>query len=63
MPADSMAFWLPLIAGLLAGGAAFALGLQRERSATRRAKDSASRTLAETQAEAHGKAKEILVAA
>jgi ribonuclease Y len=58
-----MAFWLPLIAGLLAGGAAFALGLQRERSATRRAKDSARRTLTETQAEAHGKAKEILVAA
>jgi ribonuclease Y len=58
-----MAFWLPLIAGLVAGGAAFALGLQRERKAARRLQESASRTVAETHAEAQGKAKEILVAA
>ena len=63
MPADALAFWLPLVAGLLAGGVAFALGVQRERAAVRRARESTTRTLAESQAEAEGKAREILVAA
>ena len=63
MPADALAFWLPLVAGLLAGGVAFALGVQRERAAARRARESTTRTLAESQAEAEGKAREILLAA